>query len=77
MSNVIVLPCNARTLNAVRGAINARARVTYAPESKRLHAFGVALAWLRQGASSGWATQAAVQDLRGCAPELSTGPRAA
>lgn len=62
--NVYVLPAPARTLNAVRCVINSRARVRGLTERKRLHAFGVALHALEDGASSAWATQAAIQDMR-------------
>lgn len=65
MNNVIVLPCNPRTLNCVRRAIGERAAYLKAPEPKRLHAFGVAMRLMAEGASSAWATQAGVQDLRG------------
>ena len=79
MSNVIPLPCNARNLNAMREAIGAAARNERASEDKRRHAFGVAWDWLKQGASTAWAAQAARQDLRGCAPiaRRGHGPEAA
>lgn len=71
MNNVITLPCNARNLNAMRSAIGEAARGQ--GEDKRRHAFGVAWDWIKQGASTAWAAQAARQDLRGCAPRARHG----
>jgi hypothetical protein len=68
VNNVILLPCNARNLNAMRGVIAEAARAH--GEIKRRHAFGVAWGWMKQGASTAWAAQAARQDLRGVAPSV-------
>jgi len=62
--SVYVLPAPPRTLNAVRQALNARARVRGVSERSRLHAVGVAFAALADGASSAWATQQGIQDMR-------------
>lgn len=64
MSAVIHLPCSPRVLNAVRGAINERAKAHSVPEGRRLQAIGRALRLLADGSSSAWATQAALQTLR-------------
>lgn len=75
MNNVITLPCNARNLNAMRSAIGEAARGQ--GEDKRQHAFGVAWDWIKQGASTAWAAQAARQDLRGVAVARRGGGEAA
>lgn len=61
---VIRLPANPRELNAVRQATCDMAQRYGRDEQARLRAFGHALQLMRDGASSGWAIQAARQDLR-------------
>lgn len=64
MGTVTVLPCNARVLNAVRTEVGLIAKRYGCSDSQRRSAFGHALRLMKEGASSGWAIQAARQDLR-------------
>ena len=74
-NTVIPIPAHPRALNAVRAAINARAKATGASETQRRHALGVAFDVIRTEArSTAWAIFAGCRDLRphsaanGCAP---------
>lgn len=78
MGTVTYLPANPRTLNAMRGAIAARAARVGADERKRRRAFVSALRLMEEGASSAWATQAGCQALSETKPcARYTGPEAA
>lgn len=69
MGAVILLP-NPRASQAVRNAVNERARMINAPEDRRRSAVGKALSLLKLGHSSAWAVSEACRDLRGVAPAL-------
>lgn len=64
MGTVTTLPINARVLNAMRETVNLTAQRFGASERERLLAFGRAFRLVQEGSSTGWACQAARQQLR-------------
>lgn len=67
--SVIVLS-NARSLQAVRNVINARARETNAPESLRRRAMSIGLSASQKGHSAAWSIAEACRVFRGLAPAM-------
>jgi len=79
MGTVIRIPCNFRTVRAVRQEVDLMARRFGRNDDARRHAFASAMRELSTGASSAWAIQKARQELRDVQLRLcgTTGPEAA
>lgn len=80
MSNVIQLKAHPRQLNAVRAAVNERAKATGASDAERRHALGVAFGAMAEGRSTGCAVALGNSDLRPRRFQIAfapTGPEAA
>lgn len=73
MNVLFQLPASPRTLHAVRGAINERARIRGVAEDQRRHAVVHALHVMQAGGSSAWATQAGLQELAAPARRVTGG----
>lgn len=80
MGTVIAVPCNFRTVRAVREAVELMGRRYGRSASARRHAIASAMRELSEGGSSAWAIQKAGQELRPTQLRLcgtSPGPEAA